>query len=393
MSDIIFIWLHRIVSGFSFFIIIPFFILEYEKGNLNTLIDVNQYVVIFSILDGILITGLSRYLRININDVQKTGFAIAFIFYIYCTLAIAFSVLLYVTGFRYLEFVLVPILLLPFRVVISHYFSANQIGRLKKAEVVNAIIRLSFLYFLINQKVDLSIFILCYTLTPSLVYLVLYFHVKLHRNLIVNNFDFGEVPSIIRNNASGLFFTVPWVIFSTNAILSISNEQLYSTESKLLLSIFIAYMGFLGAFDISLAPKIMNKDSDSKNSLLWEYFKLKSVINLVCLGVLFVIPSQVYNSLFGDDIDGAFIKEGLVFFVLFFMLFISHSGLLKSYIISTNDYLIFSILQGSVLMLFYVYSYYAEDLVSYFIHMLALKSVVDIVYFVHRFRGRVLNFG
>jgi hypothetical protein len=82
----------------------------------------------------------------------------------------------------------------------------------------------------------------------------------------------------------------------------------------------------------------------------------------------------------------------LFYFALFFTLFVSHSGLLKSYIISTNDYLIFSVLQGAVLFLFYVFSGYAENLVSYFVHMMALKSVVDITYFLYRFRGSVLTY-
>jgi hypothetical protein len=151
-------------------------------------------------------------------------------------------------------------------------------------------------------------------------------------------------------------------------------------------------MGFLGAFDMSLTPKIMNKDSESRNKLLWKYFKYKSIINLFSLGVFFVIPSQVYNGFFGGDVNGVYIKESLFYFALFFTLFVSHSGLLKSYIISTNDYLIFSVLQGAVLFLFYVFSGYAENLVSYFVHMMALKSVVDITYFLYRFRGSVLTY-
>lgn len=392
MSDIIFIWLHRIISGFSFFIIVPFFVLEYEKGSLNTLIDVNQYVVIFSILDGVLITGLSRYLRANIADLNRIKFAIAFIFYIYCILAFIFSAALYISDFKYFEFVLIPILLLPFRVVISHYFSANQIGKLKKAEVLNTIIRLSFLYFLIEQKVELSLFILCYTLTPALVYFVLYFHVKLHRYLVIDSSDYGEVMSILKNNASGLFFTVPWVIFSTNAILSIPNEQLYSTESKLLLSLFIAYMGFLGAFDMSLTPKIMNKSNQVKNVLFKQYFKWKTLINLSAVGVVFLIPGQLYTSLIGGNINGGFIKENLFYFVLFFAIFISHSGLIKSYIISTKDYLGFSILQGSILLLFFAFSGYSENLVTYFVYTMALKSIIDLVYFTYRCGGSFFTF-
>lgn len=391
MSDIIFIWLYRIVSGLSFFVLIPFFVLEYEKGNLNTLIDINQYVVIFSILDGILITGLSRYLRANISDARKTRFAIAFIFYVYSIIALSFSLILYITDFRYLEFVLAPILLLPFRVVISYYFAKNKIGKLKKAEAINSVVRLCFLCFLINQSVELSIFILCYTLTPSLVYLILYFHDKLYKHLFRSDFYYSEIQSIIRNNISGLFFTVPWVVFSTNAILSISNEQLYSTESKLLLSIFIAYMGFLGAFDMSLTPKIMNKDNESKNKLFWKYLKYKSIINFISLGVFFTIPSQFYNDLLGDDVNSDYIKESLSYFSLFFMLFVSHSGLLRSYIISTNDYLVFSVFQGAMFFVFYLFSNYAVDVVSYFVHVMALKSLIDISYFLFRFRGSFLT--
>lgn len=386
MSDILFIWLHRIVSGFSFFIIIPFFVLEYEKGNLNTLIDVNQYVVIFSILDGVLITGLSRYLRTNIDNKDKVNFASTFVFYIYCFISLALISTLYLSEFKYFNYVLIPILILPFRVVISHYFSINDISQLKKFEVINALFRLVLLFSLIYFENELELFIFFYAFTPSVIYFLLYFKVKLYKGLYIKEVDFKDVKSIFKNNLSGMFFTVPWVLFSTNAILSIPSEQINSTESKLLLSLFIAYMGFLGAFGMSLTPKLINKALEDKFGMYIKYVKSMLLVNFCALLVVFMLPDSIYRSLISSDINSQFIKDELVYFLFFYAIAISQAELIKSFVISTRDFLEFSLLQGCLLLVIYALSSYVTDYVQYFVYGLLVKSFFDFSYFVWRFR-------
>lgn len=360
--------------------------LEYEKGNLNTLIDVNQYVVIFSILDGVLITGLSRYLRTNINDKAKVVFASTLVFYIYCFISLTLITTLYLTEFKHFNFVFIPILFLPFRVVISHYFSINDISKLKKFEVINALFRLALLFSIIYFEKELELFIFFYTLTPSVVYFILYFKVRLYKGLYDINFNFRDVKSIFKNNLSGMCFTVPWVLFSTNAILSIPSEQINSTESKLLISLFIAYMGFLGAFGMSLTPKLINKALEDKFVMYIKYVKWMYFVNACALIVAFSLPDSIYRLLISSDINSLFIKEELVKFLFFYTIFISQAELIKSFVISTKDFLVFSLMQGGLLLVIYTLSSYITDYVQYFVVGLLIKSLFDLSYFYWRFR-------
>jgi len=282
--------------------------------------------------------------------------------------------------------VLIPILLLPFRVVISHYFSINDISQLKKFEVVNALFRLLLLFSLIYFEQKLELFIFFYALAPSIIYFLLYFKVKLYESLYIKEIDFQDVKDILKNNLSGMFFTVPWVLFSTNAILSISNEQINSTESKLLISLFIAYMGFLGAFGMSLTPKLINKELKDKFGMYIKYVKWMLFVNLCALLLILAIPDSVYRLMISDNINSQFIKDKLVYFVFFYAIAISQAELVKSYVISTKDFLEFSLFQGCLVLMIYALSGYVTDYVNYFVHALLIKSLFDFSYFIWRFR-------
>ncbi|MDK1312572.1 hypothetical protein [Pseudoalteromonas ardens] len=257
---------------------------------------------------------------------------------------------------------------------------------MKKFEVINALFRLVLLFSLIYFENELELFIFFYAFTPSVIYFLLYFKVKLYKGLYIKEIDFKDVKSIFKNNLSGMFFTVPWVLFSTNAILSIPSEQINSTESKLLLSLFIAYMGFLGAFGMSLTPKLINKALEDKFGMYIKYVKSMLLVNFCALLVVFILPDSIYRSLISSDINSQFIKDELVYFLFFYAIAISQAELIKSFVISTRDFLEFSLLQGCLLLVIYALSSYATDYVQYFVYGLLVKSLFDFSYFVWRFR-------